>query len=316
MAATMRAHASPSSKLAAPGGAFWSLTASRTTSAQRWKAWLRSSPEKSKASRSPWARPSTSEPSPESSRTPSEPKTLTALGRLTDAANELSKAPVTPDVERSSALEAVFSRASLELAVLVGPVLDRGPRRGADLIDVAKEPPEEVDAVRAPCSDPPSAERRIEEPAELPQGRARDGQHDARLDVLRIADRAGTDELTKLDPGVPVAELEVDESHDPRLIDQGAHLLSVRDVPAERLVAQHVVTSLGGKPHVVKVHERGRVHRHQIEVVSTAESGDCVSVSSRDDVDDLAAIRRREEGCHDAAAEATPDDANLHRQIR
>ena len=110
-----------------------------------------------------------------------------------------------------------------------------------------------------------------------------------------------------------IAELVVDEVQDLRVACEVAHLLGLDGVHAERLVAQHRVPAVDGAADVVEMQERRRVHRDQIDVVTSAQRGDRVVVARRHQVDDLAPFGHLEHRRDDTRADAETDDTDPDR---
>ena len=206
--------------------------------------------------------------------------------------------------------EPILCSAGVDLAVTVGAFHHRGAHLGGGLGDLAECPPQEVDGVGTPGTDPTAAAGGVEEPPVPAQRDARDGRERAPLHVLDRADRAVLHEGAQRGAAWVVAELEVQERERTGIASGGLHRDGFVGVASEGLVAQHGVPCLECPGHVVAVQERWRVHRDQLDVGMRAQRPHRGFVARRDHVDDVAAVGLGEHWRHDPPTEAAPDHAD------
>ena len=110
--------------------------------------------------------------------------------------------------------------------------------------------------MRAPRSDPPTAPRRVEQPAVLAQGLTRTRVECRPLHVLDVADGAVEHELTEAGASGVMAELEVEQRDGACFPRRGLHRGRVGGSAAERLVAQDRFARREGAEHELAMAER------------------------------------------------------------
>ncbi len=208
------------------------------------------------------------------SHTASVPTTVSRGGVEALAAKLLSRLTVIRPSTPSVALDTVLGAATMQLTVVVGSFGDVDPCLGVDGPHFTEAPANGVDRVGAPRADPASTAVAVEQPAVATQRNSRAGGQMRPLHMFDWAERVGTHELSQQSTHGMETKLEIAQCDRACISCFLGECCRFFGMQPERLVAEHCLARGEHRPYVRGVQERRRVHAHQIDIGTCADTGD------------------------------------------